>query len=595
MDRKRSGFQPHLLFGLVLVLAMIVRAAVLASLLKTPYSDFLLWDERFYHEWAKKIADGTFSSSAVYEYSPLPAYLWAALYKIFSPSVASVRAFNLVAGVAVCAVTYAIARDLFDAKTALLASCLAAFCDYLALMSAVPMKETVTVLLFSVAVLFFVKSVKRPRALFGACLGAAAGLLVATRPNAIVVLPVFLLAPAIAARAARVPIKAIATWIALGVAGFGATAGPFVARNAIVAKKLTLTTSQAGFNLYIGNDPDSELPWYHAVPFATTSPFEQGAQFAIEAGRRTGRDLTPEEASSYWTRETAKQAIAHPLRFSKKMALKALAVFNRYEYADHYDASFLSRDSVVALRAAFVGFWILFPLAVLGCFFSRLPRALNFSLFAIAAVYSVTMVLFFTTSRYRLPLYAILIPFSARGVLSAIDLVRSRSFSKLRVPAVLFAVAVGLECLPLPAAGDRTAAQNTHAMALMSQGRQESAASFWRISASANGIFSDFARASLANVALESGRPDEAAKWLSEIPETSYAASEKHELLGDMLAKKGDLSGATDQYARSLDINFGRESPRLKRIVIFSKNDREMTLAEHKKLLEIRAFYRRQF
>jgi len=57
-------------------------------------------------------------------------------------------------------------------------------------------------------------------------------------------------------------------------------------RNYMVAGSFQLTTSQMGFNLYLGNNPQNPTPYYRPVPFAITSPFQQGIQFTIEASRR---------------------------------------------------------------------------------------------------------------------------------------------------------------------------------------------------------------------------------------------------------------------------------------------------------------------
>ena len=57
----------YLFLSGTILLALILRIAALLSLKESIYFDFLLWDERVYHTWAKKIANGTFQSSSVYE------------------------------------------------------------------------------------------------------------------------------------------------------------------------------------------------------------------------------------------------------------------------------------------------------------------------------------------------------------------------------------------------------------------------------------------------------------------------------------------------------------------------------------------------
>jgi len=57
----------------------------LSSLKGTIYFDYLMYDERLYHEWAKALAEGTFKSSSVYEMAPLPAYFMALIYRLYRP------------------------------------------------------------------------------------------------------------------------------------------------------------------------------------------------------------------------------------------------------------------------------------------------------------------------------------------------------------------------------------------------------------------------------------------------------------------------------------------------------------------------------
>ena len=105
---SRAGFtnptakQTYLLLAAILLLALILRIVALLSLKESIYFDYLLWDERLYHNWAMKIANGTFQSSSVYEMAPLPAYFMAFIYRLFSPDVIYVRIVNIILGVLTC-------------------------------------------------------------------------------------------------------------------------------------------------------------------------------------------------------------------------------------------------------------------------------------------------------------------------------------------------------------------------------------------------------------------------------------------------------------------------------------------------------------
>ena len=112
-----SDRYPHQLLSAILFLALILRVLALLSLKESIYFDFLLWDERLYHSWAVKIANGTFQSSSVYEMAPLPAYFMAFIYKLFSPNVIYIRIVNIVFGVLTCYLIYLIGKEMTNRIT----------------------------------------------------------------------------------------------------------------------------------------------------------------------------------------------------------------------------------------------------------------------------------------------------------------------------------------------------------------------------------------------------------------------------------------------------------------------------------------------
>ena len=135
--------------------------------------------------------------------------------------------------------------------------------------------------------------------------------------------------------------KATATLI-IYIVGLSIAIAPFVVRNYRVSGEFRPTTSQSGFNLYIANNLQNKDPYYRPVPFATSSPFMQGIQFNIEASRRMNKKLSPQEASSYWTREVMKLPLEQPVPFAWKILQKTLAFFNKFEAGDHYHVGFVS-------------------------------------------------------------------------------------------------------------------------------------------------------------------------------------------------------------------------------------------------------------
>jgi hypothetical protein len=103
-EGQRSFVARHeyLLLSEILLLAPVVRASAFLDRRRTIYSQALLPDEALYHNWAMRIAKGAYRAVSVYELPPLPAYLFALVYRLFSPDPVVVRMLNIALGVALC-------------------------------------------------------------------------------------------------------------------------------------------------------------------------------------------------------------------------------------------------------------------------------------------------------------------------------------------------------------------------------------------------------------------------------------------------------------------------------------------------------------
>ncbi len=596
-----------LLLAGALLLALIVRLIALADLSATPYFTFILWDERVYHEWAQKIADGTFSSRSIYEFAPLFAYIMAFLYKIFSADLVYVRALNVILGVITCWFVYLIGTALVNRKVGLWACLVAALYKPLILYSIVPLKEALSTLGFAavfycflVVIQTLVENRKIPSirpgdlisrpAVAAVLLGLAAGLVINVRPNALVIVPFLFALPAVYALRDRVPFKPVAVTLAMLLLGITLAVAPFMVRNYVVAGKLALTTSQGGFNLYLGNNLSNPDPYYRPVAFATSSPFEQGIQFTVEASRRTGKTMTPEEASRYWMQETLREATRHPGTFLWKLWQKTLVLVNRFEACDHYDIDFLS-EFAGTFRLPFFSFWLIFPLAMVGMIhgFSHDRKTRAVSL--ILAVYGLTLIAFFSNGRYRLPMVTLLIPLAVSGAFCILESIRSGSVRKTGLLCMIALIFLVIAMLPVKATDDKTAYYNTHALILNQKGLTREALHYWNHSSDMDKPFSAFANISLAAHYFQTGNPDRGYAYLNRIGNDSFALAQKYDLIGDVLYSQQNLSGAAEYYEKSLQINSSQRRTILKLIQLYNRTDPSRTAAYEERLRYVSTFY----
>lgn len=536
----------------VVALALGVRVALLSSLHHSLYGDFLLWDEQTYQAWSEALLQH--APFRVYDQSSLPAHVMALVYRLSGLDPLHVRVVNLAFGVGTCALVYLIGRELRGPLAGLLAGAAVAIYRPFAFYSVTLLKESLGLLLFAALLLAFLVGLRaelRRRALVLAAFGALAALTANLRQNAIAIYPVLVVPLLWTAWRARPRLRSLLGAGAAMTLGFAALLAPFLADTYRQTGQLS-PTPVGGFNLYLGNYLPSGVPFYRPVPFASSNPQEHAIHFTIEASRRVGRPLTGGEASSYWTRQVLAEAAAQPAAFARRLGQKALAVVSRWEEHDNHDTEFLAAY-VPALRLPMLTYGLVLPLGLAGlCVLARRDRRWA-ALLAASTVYALTLVAVWPNARYRTPLALVLVPAAAAAVVTVLaERLRRRTLLPL---AAIAAVAAAVEWVPIPGAGDRTAALNAHAINLMQHGRPEEAAAFWRRSAEADGAYSAFAWAGLAQAAVQRGDGAAARALLAHVPDSSFAVALRDDLVGDSWMASGDPARAAESYERALWVN----------------------------------------
>jgi 4-amino-4-deoxy-L-arabinose transferase-like glycosyltransferase len=577
---------PRQLLLSILFIVLILRVMALLSLKGTLYFDYLLYDERLYHAWASRLADGTFDSSSVYEMAPLPAYFMALIYKLFSPNIIYIRIANIIFGVLTCWLIYLIAKELSNHKIGLVACLVAALYKPFIFYSIVPLNTAMSVFLFALACYFLISFMGKGSMIKTLLLGIATGLAYNVRPNCLVLIPVIFVLIAWNAYRDNNPLKRIAMILILYTAGVVIVQSPFMIRNYIVAGEASATPSQKGLNLYICNN----LQYGYPVPFASTVPSEMGIQFTIEASRRVGRRLSSGEASSYWTGEVLRMAIEQPGTFAWKKFKKLLGLFYWYERGDHYDIGFVS-DYARFFKFPFLGFWLVIPFGMTGMVLNISRDRKAFGLASMFIVYSFTLVVFFSNSRVWLPLLAVLIPFAVLGVDNLRSYIKDKETRKKTTYIIILAGFFLIEFLPLEDRKDITNHLNAYAIILNSKNRTDEAIEYWEKSSKLEKHYSAFANLSLGEKYYNRGETGKAFYYLNKISDASYAAPYKYEMMGDILAIRGDFDNAVKSYEKTFEINSGLRSTRAKLIKVLWRIDRQRAMEENDRLEYINSFY----
>jgi len=421
-------------------------------------------------------------------------------------------------------------------------------------------------------------------------LGVAAGLMLNVRPNSLVIIPVILLVVIWGFYRGKFSLKMLSVTLISYVAGITLAVAPFTVIKYRATGEFRLTTGQTGFALYLGNNLDNPDPYFRPVPFASPSPFEQGTQMVIEASRRVAKRLTPKEASNYWTNEVIKTAMERPAGFMWKICQKTLILFNRFEAGDHYHIGFLS-NFVRFFKFPFLSLWLILPFGMAGMATTGFRSGKLTGISLIFILYASTLVLFYTSTRFRLPLLIILIPFAIIGIqnlLSNIKIRRLKAVAAYSIVVILFFI---VEFLPLQATDDMTPYYNTHAIILSSRGFEDEAMRYWEEASRMDTQVSSYVNVSLAGKYYRKGDVRKALFYLEKIPDGSFAASYKYEMIGDIILDQGDVKKAVSAYKKSLEVNSGRREIREKLIKIYWRIDKKKALDEYEILQYISSFY----
>lgn len=426
------------LFGL----ALAFRLLYILDYRGSEFFGLLYGDPEIYHQRAIEILKGQFFGTSVsFHSSPLYPYVLALIYAVAGVHVPAVFVFQAGIGAIDVVLVATCAQLLLGRRGFWLAGVTLACWPILAYYDAE---------LFEIALVLLGAHVLIYRLLQGrggVLAGLGLGLAVMGKPNTLLFLPVWFLWKWRQLRSRTATVRALAP-LALGVV---IVVAPFTLRNWIVGRDLVLTSSNGGINLYIGNNEEARGTF--RVPARMESDLFGSSKRIAEQDR--GRSFKPSEVSAYWASKAWRWVSTHPGEALVLQGRKLLLLVNRIEVSNHFDPNFLERDVALLRYTPFrFGWWMPFAFWGLGLAVARVRRPTGAAdrLWAIpllwVATYSVSLLPFFVTARYRLPMVPMLLVFSALGLLDLWDRAAARR-RDLAIGLVVVASGFVLTHLPL--------------------------------------------------------------------------------------------------------------------------------------------------
>lgn len=515
--------------------AFLVRLVYVYQIADIPYFDVPLVDGANYVRLAETIAGGDLlAGRQVFWQPPLYPYFLALLLKIFGARMAAVYIVQAAIGSLSCLLTYLIGRRVFGERAGLLAGIVVALYGPLVHFDAQPLIPVLHIVLVLAGLLALLRQRWLGAGLFW-------GLAAIATPNILFAVPPVAAWIWIERRGAGWGRRAVCAALFLG--GTVLPVAAVAARNLAVAGEPVSISSNGGINFFIGNNPDYD----RTIRIRPGGEFERLAQEPENLGITSARGR-----SRYFAERAWRFLAGYPKQALRLYGRKLLDLVAGREIPRNQD-QYVYRDtsslfSVLLWRFGLsFPFGVVAPLALAGLCLSdrRDPdrRSGTRLLLITAAAYAASILVFFPTDRYRLPLVPILALFAGNGM--------SAPRAAWRKPLTLAALAAGLVVFNLDAFRPREVFPEEGALnrayALRQKGNVEAAAAEYRHAIDLNPARIDAYNA-LAAMAAHDGRWEEAERHYRELLERTPDFVEVRRNLGQALLALGRTEGAREQW-----------------------------------------------
>lgn len=425
-------------FVAITALALVVRFVYLLEARAVPLFHAPIVDAKSYWDWSERIVAGDWKGSEVFYQAPLYPYFLACVKLAVGSDLWRVRLVQIVLGALACGVLFLAAKELVARRVGLVAGAMLALYPPAIFFDSLIQKANLG-LVWTVLLLWTIAHAQRaPGAMRVALAGLFLGLLMLTREETLLLVPVLASWVLVAFRAT--PIAMRARWLAALAIGVALPLLPVALRNRAVGGEFVLTTSQAGTNFFIGNGPAATGIYVPLRAGRSDTAYERVDAKEL-AERASGKTLTPSEVSRFWFARAFEHVREHTSAWLAVVARKAMLALNAYEVPDAEDLYWFERSSIVLRALGFAWhFGVLLPLAAAGAWLAWPRRRELGIVMALSATMLAGVVTFYVMARYRYPLVPGLVVLAAFGLVEAVERVRARRASSLAIPGIVFVV-----------------------------------------------------------------------------------------------------------------------------------------------------------
>ncbi len=379
------------------LLALILRLAYLVEIRDTLYFHTLILDAEEYDYLAQALLEGDWwlATHRTYVHGPLyPALL--ALLKLGGAELVATRLFQAGLGALSCVLLYAIARRFFPAPTPLLTGLIAVGYWPFILYNGELLATTLTIFIELLLVTQLVRCTDRPSYWSAAGAGALLGLLIETRSNTLLLVPVALWWLYHRTRARLLVPFCVGVCVVLA---------PFLVHNYLIQG--TPLPFQGAWSFYMGNNPAAD-----GTPYARQGIDWQRLEILpYQADMAT----SPADRGRFYLSEGLDFIVDQPLAYLHLLYRKFRLFWHAFEIPVSVDIHFYEEHSRLSYLNLF-GFGLVASLALVGLVWNWHRWCQYGLLYGFGLSYLISGLLFTVCARYRLPAVPFLMLFAAEAL-----------------------------------------------------------------------------------------------------------------------------------------------------------------------------------
>ena len=408
----------------IFITALILRLIFLFQARSVPFFSIPIMDMAYHHQWAVSISQGKEFIPGAFFRAPLYPYFLGLIYFLCGVNLTAVIIIQIFLGSLSASLAFLIANNIFNKRIGITAGFITVFYGPLIFYNGLLLIPTLAIFLNLLSLYFFIIAIDRSQKKYIILSGLFLGLSAIARPTVLlsaVIIIIWLIWHLFKEKMTLNKKSVIFKgYTFLFFFALIIPIIPVTAYNIYQSGEFTLIGTYGGLNFYIGNNhradgvsaklPGARKDWWGMM---------EDAQRLAE--KEVGHPLTTSEQSNFWFKKGIGDIFHYPFPFVKLLVKKTLLLCEGNEFSNNFDFYFFAHkikllSFLISDKIIFIPYGIIFPLAIVGLFLGGRfnIKAELLTLFIIA--YIPTIVLFFVTARYRLPLAPLFIIFASFGI-----------------------------------------------------------------------------------------------------------------------------------------------------------------------------------